>query len=143
LPALLAKLHPESVAVFWRFSSTPDQKNAKSVIAGMDRAGMGLPDRDYYLQDNPRMQGIREKYLAHMTNMLKLAGESADQAATDAKNNTAIETAMAKVALDRVSRRDPDKTYHKMAPAELRQLLPAIDWNRYFTAVAAPTFTEI
>ena len=49
-----------------------------------------------------------------------------------------IETALAKAALDVVSRRDPNKIYHKLSVAELQALTPQFQWQRYFTGIGAP-----
>src|SRR5580698_275939 len=54
-----------------------------------------------------------------------------------------FETALAKGSLDLVSRRDPEKVYHKMGKPELAALSPAFHWNEYFTAVGAPAFESI
>jgi endothelin-converting enzyme/putative endopeptidase len=50
----------------------------------------------------------------------------------------AIETALARGALDVVSRRDPTKIYHRMTPAELQALTPPFQWTRYFNGLGAP-----
>src|SRR5580698_10065559 len=54
-----------------------------------------------------------------------------------------FETALAKGSLDLVSRRDPEKVYHKMGKAELAALSPAFHWNEYFTNTGAPDFASI
>ena len=51
-----------------------------------------------------------------------------------------FETALAKGSLDLVSRRDPEKVYHKMGKPELAALSPAFRWNEYFAATGAPAF---
>ena len=70
--------------------------------------------------------------MAHVQRMFELAGEKPDQAKTDAAAVMKIETALAKGSLDLVSRRDPEKVYHKMTSAELAALSPAFRWNEYF-----------
>ena len=50
------------------------------MIAQFDQGGLGLPDRDYYLKDDPESVEIRHKYVAHLQKMFELAGEKADQA---------------------------------------------------------------
>src|SRR6478752_6665914 len=55
----------------------------------------------------------------------------------------AIETALAKSALDVVSRRDPNKVYHKMSNAELQALSPQFQWARYFTGIGSPPIYAI
>jgi putative endopeptidase len=62
----LVQLHLVGVGAFFNFSSEPDAKNSKQMIAGADQGGLGLPDRDYYLKNDPKSVKLREEYLAHV-----------------------------------------------------------------------------
>jgi putative endopeptidase len=143
LPALLARLHGEGVGALFRYGSLPDFKDATLYIAGVDQGGLGLPDRDYYLKDEERFKKVREQYVPHVRKMLELLGDPPEEAAREADTVLRIETALAKAALDRVQRRDPDKLYHKMPRAELAALAPAVDWSAYFAAAGSPAWTEL
>jgi putative endopeptidase len=142
LPALV-RLHLSGVGVFFNFSSEPDAKDSARMIADADQGGLGLPDRDYYLKNDPKSVKLREQYVAHVQKMLDLAGESHAQAAADAQAVLHIETDLAKGSLDLVSRRDPTQTYHKMSVKELAALSPSIDWPKYFAGMGAPSFTDL
>jgi endothelin-converting enzyme/putative endopeptidase len=133
LAAFLAKEQPRTYGSGWVFGFGADQDfgDATQVIAFTRAGGIGLPDRDYYVKDDERSKGIREKYIAHIRNMLELIGEPKKQAADDTRAALKIETDLAKASLTRVERRDPYKLYHKMSPAELAKLTPSFDWNRY------------
>jgi endothelin-converting enzyme/putative endopeptidase len=113
------------------------------MIADTDQGGLGLPDRDYYLKDDPKSVKLRDEYMAHVQKMLELAGESPAQAAADAQAVVHIETELAKGSLDRVARRDPSQTYHKMPIKEFAGLAPRIDWPKYFAGMGTPSFTEL
>jgi putative endopeptidase len=139
----LARLHLLGVGALFRFSSTPDSKNSAQTIANADQGGLGLPDRDYYLKDDAKSVKLREQYLAHMQKMLELAGQSPALAAAGAQAVLRIETDLAKGSLDRVARRDPSQTYHKMSIKELAALAPSIDWPKYFAALDTPPFTDL
>ena len=139
----LIRLHPLGVEVLFNFSAGPDAKNSTQNIADADQGGLGLPDRDYYLKDDPKSVKLREQYLGHVQKMLELLGESPAKAAADAKAVMRIETDLAKGSLDRVSRRDPNKTYHKMSVKELAALAPSIDWPKYFAGLGTPAFTDL
>ena len=139
----IARLHRIGTSAVFDFGSGQDFKNSTSVIAQFDQGGLGLPDRDYYLKDAPESVEIRHKYVAHLRKMFELAGEKADQAAADADAVMKLETALAKGSLDRVSRRDPEKVYHKMTARELEALGPAFQWNVYFRETGAPAFSAI
>ena len=141
--AVLARLHAEAVPAIFRFGVQPDFKDASLNIAVVDQAGLALPDRDYYLSDEPRFVDLRQKYPGHVAKMFELMGEPKEAAAKDAQTVLDIETALAKVSIDRVRRRDPANRQHVMPRAELVKLTPGIDWNAYFTATGAPAFTQI
>jgi len=139
----LVRLQVLGVGVLFRFSSTPDSKNSTQMIANADQGGLGLPDRDYYLNDDPKSVKLREQYVAHVQKMLELAGESSTQATAGAQSILRIETDLAKGALDRVARRDPSQTYHKMPVKDLAALAPSIDWPKYFADLGTPSFTDV
>jgi endothelin-converting enzyme/putative endopeptidase len=143
LPELLAELHKIGVNAFFTFSSEPDMKNASTVIAGADQGGMGLPDRDYYFREDARSVDIRKQYVEHVTKLLTLAGAAPARAAADADAVMRVETALARAALDRVSRRDPERVYHRMTPAEFQAITPNFDWSRYLRGIGAPAITAI
>ncbi len=105
LPAIVGYLHDHGVSAFFGFSSGPDFKNAKEVIAQADQGGLSLPDRDYYMKDDAKSVELRKAYLQHVTNMFKLLGDAPDKAAAEAKTVMDVETALAKGAMDRVERR--------------------------------------
>jgi endothelin-converting enzyme/putative endopeptidase len=139
----IARLHALGVGALFQFSSGQDFKNSNEVIAQFDQGGLGLPDRDYYLKDDPKSVELRQKYLTHVARMMELAGAKPDRATADADAIMKFETALAKGSLDLVSRRDPEKVYHKMGKQELAALSPAFRWNEYIAATKAPAFESI
>src|SRR3954452_6654420 len=126
---LVAELHTIGVNVFFQFGSQADFKDASVEMAIADQGRLGLPDRDYYFRDDPKSVALRTQYVDHIARMLALLGAGEDQARAAAQQTMAIETALAKGALDAVSRRDPNKVYHKMSNAELQALTPQFMWN--------------
>jgi predicted metalloendopeptidase len=143
LTALIAYLHSRGIGVLFGFGSGADFKNAKEVIGQADQGGLSLPDRDYYLKDDPKSVELRKQYLQHVTNMFKLLGDTPDKAAAEAKAVMDIETALAKGSMDRVERRDPAKIYHKLSKQEWQALTPSLAWPKYLTDVGAPTLTSL
>jgi putative endopeptidase len=139
----LVRLHLVGVGALFNFSSSPDAKNSTQMIAEANQGGLGLPDRDYYLKTDPKSVKLREQYVAHVQKMLELAGQPSAQAAADAQAVLRIETDLAKGSLDRVSLRDPNKTYHKMTVKEFAALSPSIDWPKYFSGLGTPAFSEM
>jgi len=143
LPPLLAVLHREGMNVLFGFSSAPDFKNAKEMIAAADQGGLSLPDRDYYLKTDSKSEETRKQYIQHVTNMFKLLGDSPEKAVAEANAVMNIETALAKGSMTRVDRRNPDKIYHKMTEEEWQQLTPLISWTKFVEDVGAPPFTSL
>jgi putative endopeptidase len=107
----------------------PDDKEVTKNICNLFQGGLGLPDRDYYLKNEPREKGIREKYLKHITTMLTLSGEPETDATKQAAMIMGMETAMAKVSMDRVSMRDPYKLYNKYSLGQFSSKTSGIDWK--------------
>ncbi len=131
-------LHREGVGALFSFSSDQDFKDATQVIAEADQGGMSLPDRDYYLKDDPKSVQLRQQYVEHVQKMFELLGDPTQKAAAEAKTVMDIETSLAKGALDRVSRRDPNKVYHKMSERDLAALSPDFGWDAYLRGIGAP-----
>ena len=143
LALLVGALHAKGVDVLFRFGATPDFKDASVVIAGTSQGGLGLPDRDYYLKEDANSVKLRQEYAAHVGRMLQLGGDSAPQSEAGAQAVMRLETALAKAALDRVSRRSPTNVYHKMPISELRDLAPSFDWTTYLRALEAPAIDAV
>ena len=73
---MIAYLHSQSIDVLFGFGSGPDFKNAKEVIAQADQGGLSLPERDYYLKNDPKSVELQKGYVEHVINMFKLLGDS-------------------------------------------------------------------
>ncbi|HXE91831.1 MAG TPA: M13 family metallopeptidase [Terriglobales bacterium] len=143
IPGLLAHLHQTGVNALFRTDSEQDFKDATEVIAVTDQRGLSLPDRDYYLKDDPKFVENRKQYLAHLEKMFGMLGEPAEKAAADAKVVMEIETKLAEASMDRVRRREPANIYHRMKVAELAALSPSFDWNAYLKAAGVPPIESL
>ncbi|HWG39296.1 MAG TPA: M13 family metallopeptidase [Candidatus Acidoferrales bacterium] len=143
LPVLMAYLHGQGINALFDFGSGADFKNAKQVIGQADQGGLSLPDRDYYLKDDPKSVELRKQYLQHVANMFKLLGDAPDKAAAEAIAVMNVETALAKGSGDRVERRDPERVYHKMPVTEWQSLTPSFSVTRYLTSVGAPAMDSL
>ncbi len=95
------------------------------------QGGLGLPDRDYYLKDDPKLKEYREKYVAFLTAILQLAGDPA--AAKTAADIFALETRLARTHWTNVENRDAVKTYNKVTLADLGKQFPGFDWQAWTT----------
>ena len=130
-------------APLFRFGVGQDEKDSTKQIANVFQGGLSLPDRDYYLVDNPRFKRIRGEYREHMVKMFTLAGDTAEEAAKEADAVLTIETALAKSSMARVDLRDPDKRYHIYTVPQLQQLTPDFDFSVYFKDVNVRHFDTL
>jgi endothelin-converting enzyme/putative endopeptidase len=125
------------------FGSNQDFGDSTRFIAFAGSGGLGLPDRDYYLKDDPRSVEIRQRYVAHVQRVLELAGDPAEVAAKAATGIMELETGLAKASLTRVERRDPSRLHHLMKRAELQALVPDFDWDLYLQAAGLPAYDVV
>ena len=143
LPRLLARLHRAGANAGFSFGSDQDYKDSTKVIAAVDQGGLGLPDRDYYLKEDAKSVELRKAYEWHVAKVFGLAGDAPQDAARRAASVMRFETALAKASMDRVARRDPANTYHKMDKRGLAALTPGFDWGPYLRETGGPSWTEV
>jgi putative endopeptidase len=136
-PALIAKADRMSIShPFPSFIGLDDKVNTQYAFT-LFQGGIGMPDRDYYLEQDERMKGIRAKYLQHLTNVLTLAGEA--NAAARARAILDFETRIAKVHWTQIDSRDATKTYNKMTVTDLQKRAPGFDFRTLLTGLGINT----
>ena len=101
-----------------------------SIYAG--QGGLGMPDRDYYLKDDPKFAETRTKYVAHVAAMLQLAGYPDPQGA--AQRIFALEKQIATVHWERAKLRQVELSYNPVATADLATKMPGFDWAAMLAA---------
>jgi len=139
LAAVVARLQlATGASVLFEVGSNQDFKDSSQVIAVVAQGGLGLPDRDYYLAQDPRSAEIRAHYLDHVARTLRWLGEEQAAADADARQVLALETRLAQASISRVEERTPDNVYHRRSRAQLAALVPKFPWDRYFAALQAP-----
>jgi putative endopeptidase len=138
LRAEIGRLHTIGSNPVFAFGSEEDRKDSSNVIAAALQAGLGLPDRDYYLKNDAKSVDLRKKYVAHVAKMLELAGAPAKKAAADAKAILDVETRLAKVSQNNVDIRDPEKTHHPMTLAAFSKSTPNLQWTEFFREQQVP-----
>jgi putative endopeptidase len=114
-----------------------DEKNSTQYISTVTQTGLGMPDRDYYLSDDAKLKGIREKYQPYVRDLLALA--ATPDAAGAAKKIYAIESRIATAHWTRVQNRDAEKTYNRYDRAALAKLMPAFDWDAFLRGAQIPS----
>ncbi len=113
-----------------------DAGDATHYIGVLAQGGLSMPDRDYYLKQDPANAAFRKQHVEYIEKMLTLAG--ARRAAARARRIALLETAIAAIQWSKVQNRDPVATYNKTTPAALAALAPSIDWSAFFAAAGAP-----
>lgn len=113
-----------------------DDKNSTAYSVNVMPAGLGLPDRDYYLIDDAGVVKVREAYKAYLANMLALAGVA--DAAKRADAVMALETAIAKLRWTRAEQRNAEKMYHPVSFKNLKKDAPAFPWDSFFSETKIP-----
>ncbi len=140
LIAEMARLQRLGVDTPLAFGASQDAKNSTQVIAEIDQSGLGLPNRDYYLNKDAASIKLRTQYQQHVAKMMQLLDDSAPKAANEAAAIMAFETKLAQVSLSNVAERDPNNVYHRMTVRQLVATAPGYDWQAYLTelGVSAP-----
>lgn len=100
---------------------TLDPKNPDRYAVSISHAGLGLPEREYYLNPQAKFAEIRSRYALHIERMLTLAAQK--DAAAAARRIVALETEIAKLHWNNVDRRDRDRTYNPRSPEQVIALL--------------------
>ena len=129
LAAIFAELGEVGVAAPFGGFINQDAKNPETYTVYLWQWGLGLPDRDFYLEDTEKFKTIRGKYEDHMARMLSFA--DVKNAEAKAAAILKFETALAKDQWTRVENRDDDKTYNKREIAKLNEMTPGFDMQAY------------
>lgn len=113
-----------------------DPKNPDVYILQFYQSGIGLGDRDYYLDKSEKGLDTLNKYKAYIANLLKQSGDK--KAVAHAQAIVKAETALAAVQWTKEDNRDDEKTYNKFTQAELKLLMPHFPWSAYFARLGIP-----
>ncbi|PJJ10033.1 endothelin-converting enzyme/putative endopeptidase [Flavobacterium sp. 1] len=140
LQKILIEMEPIGGIGFFGVGVGADEKDSNKNTVSLGLGRLGLPDKDYYISEDKDSKEKREKYVLHVTRMLQFIGENPKQASENAAKILALETAMSKPRLDRVERRDSRLQYNPTTIADLQKIVPAINWENYFSGVG---FTKL
>jgi len=105
----------------------PDPADTTKYTVIASQAGLGMPDRDYYLKDDEKFVKFREAYKAYMTKIQDLAGIS--EAAEKTEAIYAIEKQLADIHWSQADNRNIQKIYNPMSPEKLKEIAPEVDWD--------------
>jgi len=139
----LAHLHSIGINALFSSGSIQDFKNSAEVIAVLFQGGLGLPDRDYYVKTDDKSKSVRDEYLKHVAKMFELLGDDPAKAAGAARTVMALETKLAEASLTRVELRDPEKLYHRLTMAQMKDVATGFDWPSYFQNISLKQKTDV
>mgnify|MGYP000908192727 CR=1 FL=1 len=143
LMLLIAHFHKQKMFLFFRIAPEPDAKDVSYVIAGINQAGLGLADKDYYLKDNERMNSIRAEYKKYIINVFKLLGYSEETAVKKMESVFEFEKSLAEKSFNKLERTDPQKNYNKMSLSSVKEICPELNWDSYFDGIGLKTPGDI
>src|SRR5690554_3024658 len=141
LIALIADQRSISINSLFGIYIGQDNKNSEQYITRLSQAGIGLPDRDYYTNDDNKSKEIQAAYIKHISNTFKLVGKENPEEL--AKKVYDIENSLAKASMTRVDSRNPENTYNKMSLKTLKSSYPNINWDIYFTTIGLQEFDSL
>ena len=139
----IAWMHKGISAPFFDTGVMADLMDSNVNIMYLSIAGLGLGDRDYYLDSDDNTLKIRKAYINYIETVMTLAGFKKKAAKEVAKNVMKIETAIAKVTYTREESRDIARQYNIRSIDQLKSEYPNIDWTAYFAGIGLPAVDKV
>ena len=141
--SMIAEMQQKGMFPYFVLYVSADDMNSTVNLVQTYQGGIGMGERDYYLENDDKTKEIREKYKEHVAKMFRLAGrdEASAQKAVESVMN--IETRLAKAARSRVELRNPRANYNKKSIEALNKEYPVLGWNTLLKSVGLSAVKEI
>jgi len=133
LSKVIGQLHKTGTVVFFDYGPEQDFKDASRVIFAVHQAGLGMPEREYYLKPDKKSEELRAEYMKFVTSLFELSGDPKPKAKEKAEQVFAVEKALAEVSSTKQDLRDPQKNYHLTKKDDLAKAAPNVSWELYLT----------
>ena len=140
---LVAKNYRLGIGGFFGTGVSTDIMNSDNNQLGIYQGGLSLPEKEYYSATDEVSTNIRAKFREYVVNMFKLHGFTQQEAESKMEAVLAIETRIADKHISRVERRNPMNSYHKMSYAELKEQIPGIDWDQFYSILGINGIEEL
>ncbi|AEA45416.1 M13 family metallopeptidase [Fluviicola taffensis] len=137
----VAKQHQLYIGSLFGIYVGQDLKNVDANKIYMSQSGIGLPNRDYYFQENK--QAIRDGYILHIQKSFQLLGESEASAKTKASDIFNFEKELASAMMTPSESRLPEKTYNMMSLDQVVKLMPKFDFESYLSKIGSESFDSL
>jgi putative endopeptidase len=120
--AVITRFHEYGINPLFNIFKEQDPQKSEMMTVWLYQGGYGLPNRDYYVQDDGRSREVRAAYTKHVARMFELMGETPEAAQKSMQTVMKIETALAQSAMTNVEERDPQSTCNRMNIAGLQKI---------------------
>lgn len=140
---LMAEMSHIGIRPYFSFFVDADIMDSKSNLFQIYQGGIGLDEKEYYLDNDDATTNIRNKYKEHIVKMFQLAGFDEASAQKNMEAVMDIETRIAKASFSAVEQRNPAANYHKMSLDELKKEVPGIDWDAFLNGIGVKGVTEL
>lgn len=140
---LLAWQHMGIGGSFFSSGVTIDPDNSDMHLLAIGETGLGLGDRDLYLEDTDHALRIREAYKTFVKRIMELVGYGEDTQQRVWETVIKIETEIARHLMPREERRDPQKRHNIFSMDEFTSRFPGFDWKKYFGLLDVATAEKI
>lgn len=141
LVGLIARQHQLGIESIFSFGIGQDLKDVNKNVAYWGQGGIGLPNRDYYFQENK--QAIRDAYVLHIQKSFQLLGDSEDDAKKKASDVFNFEKELAGAMMTPAESRLPEKTYNKLSLDQVVKAMPKLDFEVYLSKIGCEHFDSL
>lgn len=141
--AAIADQHNSIAAPFFNSAVMADLKDSNTNMMYLMQGGLGMGDRDYYLEKDANTVKVRNAYVNYIQQLFQLVGYKKGNAKKAAQHVMAIETALAQVAMTREETRDYSKLYNVTSMTQLKADYPNLNWNVYFNTLGIKNLDKV
>ncbi len=142
LLSLVLDLFTQGMGMGISFYIGVDEKDVTRYVPNFSQGGLGLPDRDYYFKSDEKFEKIRESYKEYIAEMFSQV-ENDNETRENVERVYIIEEMLAEASMNRVERRDPDKTYNKFERAEFNQEFGLLNWDYLMSKLGIEDYNEV
>lgn len=135
LPNVIAFLHKGIASPFFDSGVMADLKNSDVNLLYIQQSGMGLGDRDYYIEDDANTKNVRKAYNEYINKLFTFIGYKKNDAKKATETVMKVEKALALSAMTREEQRDYSKQYNILTLSQLQSEYPNFEWKRYFASL--------
>ena len=130
---LLGQLIARGFGALLSFGIHPDLGDSKIYAAYLEPGSLGLPERDFYLDQDEKATHIRAEYQQYIADILtKEANYNSESARHIAEHILSLEQELAAQMMSKEDRRQLDKLYNPYTSEEVYKLYPSLDWDAFF-----------